>query len=202
MFGLFASIGLELFRFYFFRPKLKIENESKEDGKNFSCHSIRILNKGRRIAKNAQGAITVHDIGSGDVLPFDKILFVQDFGNESARELIKIFDVTPPETVYMTNSKFRKVELEPLSWSDLVNRTSITIFPGMSRLLDVCRFIKIDGSHQIQIPSSKAWQNLLMVLKPKNYKITISVGADDGPISKKKFTLNYNVDNISLIEGW
>lgn len=66
----------------------------------------------------------------------------------------------------------------------------------MLRLFDVCRFVKIDRTYQIQIPSSKAWQALLMVLKPNNYKITVSVGLDEGHITEKKFTIEYNIVNM------
>lgn len=201
IFGFLTSIGVEFFRFYYFRPKLRIEDEDREDAETFSCHSVRVRNVGRRIAKNAQGAITIHDIGPRDLFSLKEVLFVKDFGGECAEDLIKSFDVTPPETIYMTNRKFRKVNVEPLCWSELGNRASITIFPGMTRILDVARFIKIKGSQQIQIPSSKAWQALLLSLRPKSYKITISVGADNAKLRKKEFTLNYNVDNINLIEG-
>jgi len=201
-FGFVTSIGTHLFRYYYFRPILKIENESKEDGKTFSCHSLKVRNVGRGTATNVQGAITVHDISAHDLLSLNEIKLLEDFGGNIVEDLKKTFDVKPPESVYMTSNKFRKIELEPLSWSELNSRSSITLFPGMPRLLDVCRFIKMDRAHQIQIPSSKAWQALLMVLKPKQYKITISVGSDEGHMTKKKFTIEYNIDNLKLVEGW
>lgn len=200
--GFLTSIGTHLFRYYYFRPILRIENESKEDSKTFSCHSVKVRNVGRSTATNVQGAITVHHISQYDLLPLNEIKLLEDFAGDFFEQLKKTFDVRPPETVYMTRSKFRKIDLEPLSWSDLNNRSSITLFPGMPRLLDVCRFVKIDRAYQIQIPSSKAWQALLMVLKPNNYKITISVGSDEGHITKKKYTIEYNIDNMRLKEGW
>ncbi|MDY6796621.1 MAG: hypothetical protein SWK76_15280 [Actinomycetota bacterium] len=202
LFGFLASIGLEFFRYYFFRPKLRIERESKEIGENFSCHSLVVKNSGRAIAKNAQGAITIHDITRNDVVALPGIKFVRDFGGAQVEELCRVFDVEPPESVYVTDKKFRDVEVEPIAWAELGSRRAITIFPDMSRLLDICRYVRINGEEQIQIPSSKSWQALLIVLKPNDYRVAISVGCDNGAMVSKKFTLKCGGGDPHIEEGW
>lgn len=193
VFGFMSSIGLVLFKYYYFRPKLKIKSVSIEKVEKFSCLSLRIFNLGKRPAKNAIGTITIENLKPDDILPDSQFKFTRDI-----HEGYEKFGLIKDEIVYLKKGLFREIELEPIAWSEIGNRSSITIYPQMSRLLDVCRFIRLSDHHQIQIPSSKSWQEILVVLKPQNYDITISVSADDGILVKKGFKLYYDGVDVAL----
>lgn len=132
--GIIVSIGLDVFRYYFFRPRLKIEAANPEDAKYYSCHSVRSRNVRRSVAKNAQGTITIHEIDASTLIPEELLKFGEELGFDSEK-----FGVTSKETVYLRAGGFREITQEPLCWSSVKNRDSIDIFPGMSRLLDVRR---------------------------------------------------------------
>ena len=195
--GIVVSIGIELFRFYFLRPRLSIDSDNPEDSAQYSCHSVRILNSGRRVAQNVQGAISFFDLEPHDILVDSQVQLGNDLDLDSAK-----FGVSGPETVFLRSGTFREINQEPLCWAAVNSRRSIDIFPGTNRLLDVCRFVKVQGKHQIHIPTADGWQYLLVVLVPKNYKIEVRVAANDGKVVLKRFTIRYTANSVQLTSGW
>lgn len=194
--GVVVAIGVELFRHYYFRPQLVISEDRPEVGNEYSCHSLVVTNVGRRIAEEAQGFISIEDVQPTDMVPDNKLRFGRDLGLDPVK-----FGVTSEETIYLRAGSLREIDEEPLCWSTVNSRNSIGIYPGTKRLLDICRFININGHHQIQIPSALGWQALLVSLQPKRYRIWIRVVAQSTPPKVEPFTIDYDGYAVTIRKG-
>jgi hypothetical protein len=131
------------------------------------------------------------------VIPDTELKYSKDLVKDLAK-----FGVTSDETIYLRGGMIREIGNEPLSWAAVDSRSHIDIHPQTGQLLDVCKYVRIEGYQQIQIPSRLGWQSLLTSLRPRNYNIKVTaVGIDTRPVSKK-LTMRYEGDDIKLIEGW
>lgn len=195
--GILVTVGGDLVRYYFYRPRLVIGSDRPEIAENYSIHSLPIRNVGRHVSERVQGFISFQTIDSRDVIPDTELKYSRDLAKDLAK-----FGVTSDETVYLRAGMMREIDNEPLSWAAVDSRSHIDIHPQTGQLLDVCRFVRIEGYQQIQIPSRLGWQSLLTSLRPRNHNIKITaVGIDSRPVSKK-FTIRYEGDDVKLIEGW
>lgn len=107
--GVLVAVGIDVFRYYCFRPRLKIEVDNPEDAKDYSCHSVRIRNVGHGIAKNAQGVVTILGIDSAALIPEEFLKLGEDISLDAEK-----FGVTSRETVYLRAGGFREITQEPL----------------------------------------------------------------------------------------
>ena len=194
--GVLVAIGLDLFRYYYFRPRLVISEDRPEVATEFSCHSLVVTNLGRRIAEDAQGFISIEDVQPSDVVSDTKLKLGRDLGFDPVK-----FGVMSEETVYLKAGSLREIDEEPLCWATVNSRNSIAIHPNTKRLLDICRFIRVDGHHQIQIPSSLGWQALLVSLQPRRYKIWVRIVAQDTRPKVEPFTIDYDGHGVSVHIG-
>ncbi|WP_405638849.1 hypothetical protein [Streptomyces sp. NBC_00019] len=190
--GTFVAIGVDVFRYIYFAPKLVIGLDRPEEGANYSCHSVVVRNIGRRVAISVQGFVTVENLSPSHLMPTSDIKSSADLGLD-----LQKFGIIGAETVYLNSCTFRTISDEPLAWSAVGSRSTIDIYPKASRLLDVCRFIKSEPQ-QIHIPSMFGWQALLAVLKPDVYSLTIRVVATTGKEAHQRFQLCCNGKDISL----
>lgn len=195
--GVVVAIGVEIFRYYFYRPRLSIENDRPETAGKYSIHSLVIRNKGRGVAKQAQGAISFESIDSADIIPDSQLKFTKDLVDDTTK-----FGIASTEIIYLRAGRIREIQHEHLCWAAVDSRSHIDIYPQTSQLLDVCRFVRIEGCRQIQIPSRLGWQAMLVSLRPRDYKIEVKATAIDAPPESKKYTIKCEVDDIRLVEGW
>ena len=191
--GLVVAVGLDVFRHYYFRPKLQIIADRPEVGELYSCHSVVVRNNGRSSATHAQGFISIENVDPDDVVSADNLRLGKDLGFDP-----KKFGVESEETVYLTGGTVRRIEEEPLCWAAVDSRTAIDIYSNTARLLDVSRMIKLQEAPQIHIPSSLGWQALLVSLRPRRYSVVIRVVAQGASPAEKKFVIEYDGRDISL----
>jgi hypothetical protein len=190
--GTFVAIGVDLFRYFYFRPRLSIGLDRPEEADAYSCHSVVIRNNGRIPAVSCQGFVTFEEISALDLMPKSEIKLGADLGLDPEK-----FGAIGTETVYLNAKVFRDISDEPLAWSAVGSRSTIDIYPQTSRLLDVCRFIKPEPQ-QIHIPSMFGWQTLLAVLRPGTYRLSIRVVASSGKDTKQRFQMSYNGHDVVL----
>jgi len=195
--GILVTIGADLVRYYFYRPRLVIESDRPEIATNYSIHSLVIRNVGRRVTQRTQGFISFRSVNNSDIIPDARLKYTKDLVEDPAK-----FGITSEEVVYLKAGRLRAIESEPLCWAAVDNRSSIDIYPQTSQLLDVCRFVKTEGYQQIQIPSRLGWQALLTSIRPRNYEIKVTAAGIDARIVSRKFTIQYEGDDIKLVEGW
>ncbi len=195
--GVLVAIGLDLFRYYFYRPRLVIEGDRPEIAANYSIHSLVIRNVGRGVAQRTQGVISFQSINPTDIVQDSKLKYTRDLVEDVTK-----FGITSYEVDYLRAGRLREINNEPLCWAAVDSRSNIDIYPQTSQLLDVCRFVKIEGYQQIQIPSRLGWQALLTSLRSRNYKIEVTAIGIDAKPKSKKFTIQYEGDDINLVEGW
>jgi len=191
--GTFVAIGVDVFRYYYFAPKLVIGLDRPEEGENYSCHSVVVRNLGRSPAISAQGFLTVENLSPHHVLSTSDVRLGADLDLDPQK-----FGIIGAETVYLDSRTYRDISDEPLAWSAVGSRSTIDIYPKTSRLLDVCRFIKSDPQ-QIHIPSMFGWQALLAVLTPDDYSIMIRVVATTGKEARQRFQLCYDEKDVSFV---
>ena len=195
--GILVTVGADLIRYYFLRPRLVIGSDRPEIAENYSIHSLIIRNVGRRVSERVQGFISFQRIDSKDVVPDTELKYSKDLVKDLAK-----FGVTSDETVYLRGGMIREIDNEPLGWAAVDSRSHIDIHPQTGQLLDVCRYVRVEGYQQIQIPSRLGWQSLLTSLRPRNYNIKVTAVGIDTRMVSKKFTMRYEGDDIKLIEGW
>jgi hypothetical protein len=144
--------------------------------------------------------ITIMDFSSNDILPDSKMKRAKDLVVNTDK-----FGIGNNETevLYIHEDSFREIINEPINWSavDFI-RDEIDIHPESTRLLDVCRFIKVKGYHQIQIPSRFGWRHLLVILKPRNYHIKIGITAVGTKMKYEKYSILYSENKLQLVKGW
>jgi hypothetical protein len=56
--GILVTVGADLVRYYFYRPRLVIGSDRPEIAENYSIHSLVIRNVGRRVSERVQGFIS------------------------------------------------------------------------------------------------------------------------------------------------
>jgi hypothetical protein len=190
--GTFVAIGVEMFRYIYFRPRLLIGLDRPEIAEEYSCHSLSIRNEGRVPAVSCQGFITFDNLSANDLLPGKQIRLGRDLGLDPEK-----FGALGTETVYLNAKMYRDIEDEPLAWSAVGSRSTIDIYPHTGRLLDVCRFIKVQP-RQIHIPSMFGWQSLLAVLKPNTYTFTVRVVASTGRDTSQRFQMSFNGEDVHI----
>ena len=195
--GILVAFGLDLLRYYFFRPQLEIEPDRPEIAESYSIHSLVIHNSGKRVALNAQGFISFEQIELSDIVPESDLKLTVDLGVDEAK-----FGVSSPETIYLRGGALRELRDEPLCWAAVDSRSRMDIYPDMRQLLDVCRFVKLSGYQQLHLPSRIGWQHLLVSLRPRSYRIWITAMATDARRTKEKYTIEYEGDDIKLRKGW
>ena len=195
--GILVAFGSDVLRYYFLRPRLFIAEDRPETADGYSVHSLVIRNKGRRVARNTQGFVSFEDLSPADLVPESEFKLVHDLDLDPAK-----FGIESIETVYLSSGAYREISGEPLGWATVGSRSQTDIFPKTNRLLDVCRFVKLPSHQQIQIPTRLGWQHLLVILKPKTYRITVTVSTLEGLSKTEKFTLLSNGEDVSLDRGW
>jgi len=195
--GAAVSVGTELFRFYFFRPRLKFGEVSIERSEKFSCASLRVCNRGRMLAEDVRGAITIHNLEPSNLLKREDARFVRDLGMDADK-----FSIHGTETTFLSQETYREVQCESLSWADITDRRTSSIFPGASSLLDICRLVRTDQGAQLHVPSATGWQHLLAVMAPGRYEIEITVGSKTHRVVSQRFTIDCTADSLGLLKRW
>jgi hypothetical protein len=140
------------------KPDLEILTDEPYVSPNYSYHSIRVKNKGRAVAMNCNAVLTITTITEKDVIDVDG-----QYPN-------------------ITTSAFRPIKDESLCWAfktrgptgDPVNPAFLSIFPGSTRLVDLCRVPR--QPFRIDIPSEMGWEKIRVFLRgDKEYFVELNI---------------------------
>lgn len=191
--GIVAAVGADWLRRFIYRPKIEILEDKPEKGKLFSCHAIEVTNTGRSVATNCHAIVTFEDLEEGDLIPEKQITKTKALGLGLEKFGLK------REEIYLLKpgESFRPIENEFLSWSSVGNPLQAHIFPGTSRMVDVCRFVKVDLD-QIQIPSENGWRSMRVAVQKKCYKMKLRIAAENVKPTEANFTIQPLGDYIEL----
>lgn len=198
--GIVAAVGADWFKRRLYRPKLDIGEDDPETADEFSCHAVRVQNKGNAVARQCHAIVSFPDLEEEDLLSEEHIWKVKDLGLD-----IRKFDLEQDATYLLKPGKgFRKILNEYLSWSPVGNPLAVELYPKTALKVDVCRFIrKKNGTRprQIQIPSEKGWKSMrAAVVTNRDYDMTLKVVAEDGTCVEANFTIKPLGDKIELIK--
>lgn len=177
--GTLVTLGAELLRDWYRRPKLRILEDRPEESSAFSCHAIVVTNDGRSAARNCTGMLSIDDLEKEDVLGEPDVLTLAEAGLSLAK-----FDVVGPETFLMKAENFRSITNELVAWSRIGNPVEISLHSQTYAMLDVCRYMKMPRL-QYHIPSERGWKAVRAALRPRSYHMTLTVVAENArPVSR------------------
>ncbi len=199
--GGILGAGAPLFIDHWYRPKLELEEDRPERGRNWSCHAIAVTNRGLRTAKNCHGMIRL-EAGKWNLCPDDQLVHVSDLERSLKDEFAKKFHLQDRETFLLHHENWRNIDDELLAWSQLENPRSIDIYPHTHPLLDVVRYMRVPRRmKQLHFASEGGWACLRGAFEVNEYALTITVGAENARAATRKYRVvpNADEDDISLI---
>ncbi len=168
------SIPLDIVRFLFdiiknhyHKPKLELEGDEAATGSKVYAHVVKVRNKGRSIAKNCVGELTI-DIYKNDIAHIPQ-------------------NVLNANGYCIHQNNFRAIKDEGLCWSFGNNPDKIMINPRTYKKLDFYQVYI--GSREIDIPSEKGFKKKRVKLKPKDYMGTITVSAENAEPVTRSFKM-------------
>ena len=165
-------LGRELSRFLY-RPRVIVRFKSlaplhTADG---YFNSIEIANLGRTVATNCIGVLTLFHIDKEDILEqynADPIESLPDY-KESGD------DLSFPRDQLLSPKFFRELRGVSLCWSRWGNPATMDINPGMTQVLDVCKFQIKNESRYIIFPSEHGWRKVRIRIKMREVQGRIMV---------------------------
>jgi len=147
---------------WYMRPILIIGKDVPQEAENYIHHSIRIENRGRTAAKNCTSLLTVVGMEKGDVV------------NRIDRH------------AYVTTNTYRPIKDESICWAlqiplqtgKAINPAFLTIFPGSTRLVELCGVWR--QSLEMELPSEMGWESRRAVLRGnKEYEMELKLFAEN-----------------------
>lgn len=193
-----AIIGSEVQRI-FYRPRVIVRYKDINPLHDESgiYWSLKIENYGRTVAKDCAAVVTLHNIRVEDILSpedIDSNESLPEYKNES-------IDLEIPRKQIISSKHFRPIGRASLCWSKLGNPDLIDINPGISQLLDLCKFQKSEKGGYFIFPSEEGWRRVRVRLFPKTYKGHILIcPANEFPV-KVKFELKVNSNGNSHLSA-
>jgi hypothetical protein len=150
-------LGKELYR-VLDKPRVIIQYKryvlfKQEDGYFLS---IKIANAGRSSAVNCIGTLTIFNIENDEIINPDECEIFENL--HEYRE--ENYNFENPRPQYVTRDSFYELSNEPLCWADLGNPHTISINPGTTHRLDICKYFKNSEKSYFIIPSDQGWRKL------------------------------------------
>lgn len=195
--GAVSLAAVESYFRWYRRPRLVIGEDRPEHGEHFTCNAIVIANRGRSVAKNCMGTITLEALDVRELIATpEELIQAEDIGMDPTK-----FNVRGKSTLLMSQQSNRlPVENELLAWARIGNPVAIDLPPSVGAMLDVARYVRPEGSEaQLHIPSEKGWSSILVALRPGTYKLRLKVHADNAASRERAFTLQ--CENKSVLVG-
>jgi len=172
--GIFGPLGARFIYEWWMKPRMEINKDEPLQGSGFVYHSIRVENKGRTVAKNCHGLLTIENMEPYEVLQYTG-------------------------KAYVTENSYRPVKDESLCWAfqtrspsnTPINPAFLSISPKSSRLLELCHAGK-DSS--ITFPSEMGWEIIrVALLADKEYEIEIKIFAENVQYNPKKHSKKFKL---------
>ena len=186
-------LGKELYR-YLDKPKVTIRVRrpvlfAQEDGYFIS---IKIANAGRTAAESCIGTMTLFDIANEQIINAEESAI-----NENLHEYREEnYQFTNPRPQFVTRDSMYQLSNEPLCWADLGNPPSISINPGTTHRLDLCKFFCTQNESYFIFPSDRGWRRVRTRLKAEAIRGRVLIcPANDFP-TPAYFTIN--IDNKGI----
>jgi len=190
--------GTEIARFMY-RPLVFVRYEEiaplKES--NGVYWTIVVSNKGRTAATGCKGVISLPDISACDIL---------DRGDADPEENLPEYrkedkPLKTPRDQLVERNKFRKIRNESLAWAAVGNPESVTINPGTSSGLDICKFQMYDQSPYFIFPSEEGWRVLRVRIKSERISGKILVCPENDFPTVISFSVFVNDEGESVFEA-
>lgn len=163
-------LGGEITR-YFYKPKVVIRYKDMTplELTSGTFWSIRVENRGRTVATDCIGLITINNISIEDIVDQNDA-----DGDENLPEYRgETVDLSFPREQIISRSYFREVDRVSLCWSKIGNPDRIDVNPGVVQSIDVCKFHRSSGGDYFIFPSEDGWRRLRVRIR--NRQITGSI---------------------------
>lgn len=173
--GIIGPLIANYIRYLCTKPNLEILEDEPHKSQNYVHHSIRIKNTGRSVAINCNAVLTIAAMTQNDVI---------DSMYHS----------------YITTDAFRPIRDESLCWAlqilsstgDAVNPAFLSIFPGSTRLVELCGVSR--QSLEIEIPSEMGWRSKRVVLRGnREYEVELKIFAENVSYNSKKHRAKFKL---------
>jgi len=165
-------LGGELTR-YFYKPKVVIRYKDVTPLKLSSgtFWSLRVENRGRTVATDCIGVISIDEIKPSDIVEFkdaDANEHLPDYPNETT-------DLSVPREQIISNTYFREINRVSLCWAKLGNPDKLEINPGISQSIDVCKYHKSQNGGYFIFPSEDGWRRLRVRIRKDAFSGSIFI---------------------------
>ncbi|MDE5421578.1 hypothetical protein L3073_05125 [Ancylomarina sp. DW003] len=169
-------LGKEITR-YLYKPQvlIRVRNISPLYSDNGFFVSIKIANKGRTVATNCCGKITLNF--NKEALMDPDSFKLDRFETSLPTYRLENIKLDHPRHQLTTKAKDRSIKNSSLCWSKLGNPSQISINPGSIESLDVCRvqFYKDQKEDQqfwyLIFPCEQGWRKVKCRINLKNNEI-------------------------------
>lgn len=160
-------IGSEVTR-YFYKPRVivKYKNLAPLDDINGVYWSLQIENYGRTVAKQCVAVVTLYDVSATDLVnteDVDALENLPQYRNEN-------IDIETPRKQIVSKDHFRPLTRVSLCWAKLGNPDMIDINPGISQVVDLCKFHKNGDKSYFIFPSEDGWRRIRVRIIPRQIR--------------------------------
>lgn len=149
-----AYAGYDVIRALFLKPQLTFDKKlATEEGQDWKIVYARIRNRGKSLASDCYGMISLPDVEEEHVLASEEIIRVDDVAGLDEEKL----GYRGPETYLLTAERFLKIDHELVCWSRVGSPLSVDIPRSGTANLVLFRYIDHGGRRQLQFPSEIGW---------------------------------------------
>ncbi len=161
-------VGAEITR-YLYKPNVVIflKGLTPLVSENGFFISVKIANKGRTVASNSIGNLSIDYLDENLMSP--EMYKLDQFETSLPTSRLEDIKLYFPRHQLITPEKKRKIKNSSLCWATLSNPKFIDINPGSSEVLDVCRIqLYTDGENSfwyVIFPSEQGWRKVTCRIK-------------------------------------
>jgi len=155
-------LGTELSR-YIYRPKVKVRYKDIDPNIDQTgvYWSIQIENAGRCVAQDCIATISLFSISVDDIVSSQDASVDENLPKYVGENI----DLETPREQILKVGHFREIRRTSLCWAKLGNPDSISINPGVSATLDICKFQKSQDRKYFIFPSEDGWRRVRVRLQ-------------------------------------